>query len=646
MNTHDGMAEIKSQLTDAEKSLSEIFKNKVERLCTSEVKERFKHFVETEVFKIEQEIRHCLKIIDSPVFVGLLGRYSHGKTALVNSLFSLDSEYCLVEGEGVVTSKITRVEFAEDLAQPKFFECYRNGEQSSIDIATLQANVSGKVAEDSSTVDYYFLKLPAVKPFAQVFERKLINLIDMPGLGGPYFKDTEKTKKYIEHLDMLLVVLKISEIDQASRVIEPYIAGMINKNIPMIPVITFFDKWRENPKFTDCASDEDAIEKARKEINTCIPSLARHMTRMIAVSAKNGFQIENLRELILKFVEAQNFAIGKIRKENSDVFKRKIREIQKNLENLIFKSEKSIEILRRNIETILPERGELQSFSKHFGRQEDKLLRDGKLKISRATKDVLSNIKDKANNIRHSSSYADIDTEIKKIENDLNRGSIKDLQDSVNLIFLDAKERLEDSLEKYIDKLELSPETKDVLREQSTEIIKDGEIFMKDLSYKSPDISSNMVSDYSKTVFEVVIGLAKTPQFLVPMVIGLLLISVPIFSSVREFGWIIILGNIVVSLFLDNSVKKKNFNESKNQIMDKLSGSLDRQKLEEEAYRTLAGSIKGMLEEVDEILGDDINKYGKDLRVIKEASKEFKAKIQLLSKTLSREIEKLEVSEI
>jgi hypothetical protein len=49
---------------------------------------------------------------------------------------------------------------------------------------------------------------------------------------------------------------------------------------------------------------------------------------------------------------------------------------------------------------------------------------------------------------------------------------------------------------------------------------------------------------------------------------------------------------------------------------------------------------------VDDILGDDITKYGKDLRIIKEAAREFKTRIELLSKTLSREIEKLEVSEI
>jgi predicted GTPase len=486
MDTHGGLAEIRAQLADAEKSLSEIFRNKVERLSTGEVKEKFKHFVDTEVFKIEQEIRHCVKTIDSPVFVGLLGRYSHGKTALVNSLFALDSEYCLVEGEGVVTSKITRVEFSEDLVRPKCFECYRNGEQSSIDIATLQASVSGKVAEDNSIVDYYFMKLPSAKPFAQVFERKLINLIDMPGLGGPYFKDTEKTKKYIEHLDMLLVVLKISEIDQASRVIDPYIDGMINKNIPMIPVITFFDKWRESSKFTDCTSDEDAIEKARKEIKACMPSLSRHMTRVIAVSAKNGFQIENLRELILKFVETQVFAIDKIRKENSDVFKRKIKEVQRTLENLMLKSEKSIDLLRKNIEIMFPERGELQSFSKNFDRHGEKLLKDGKIKISRTVKDIFSSIKDKASNIRYASSYAEINAAIKKIENDLNKSSIKDLQDQVNFSFSDAKERIEDSLEKYIEKLELDSQTKDDLRERSLEAVKDCRIFLGDISYAPP----------------------------------------------------------------------------------------------------------------------------------------------------------------
>ena len=46
MDTHGGLAEIRAQLADAEKSLSEIFRNKVERLSTGEVKEKFKHFVD------------------------------------------------------------------------------------------------------------------------------------------------------------------------------------------------------------------------------------------------------------------------------------------------------------------------------------------------------------------------------------------------------------------------------------------------------------------------------------------------------------------------------------------------------------------------------------------------------------------------
>lgn len=641
MDTQGAFADIRDQLVDAEKSISAIFKNKVEKLTTTEVKEKFKHFVDTEVLKTEQEIRHCIKTIDSPVFVGLLGRYSHGKTALVNSLFSLDSEFSLVEGEGVVTSKITRVEFSENLVTPKCFECYRNGEQSAIDIVTLQASVSGKGGEDNSIIDHYYLKLPAIRAFAQVFEKKMINLIDMPGLGGPYFKDTEKTKKYIEHLDMLLVVLKISEIDQASRVIDPYIENMVNKNIPMIPIITFFDKWRENPKFTDCVSDEDAIEKARREIKECIPSLGKHMTRMIAVSAKSGFQVDNLRELILKFVEMQTFAIGKIRKENSDVFKRKIKEVQKTLDDLLLKSEKSIDFFRKNIETVLPEKGDLQRFSKSFERHSDKLLKDGKIKIARSVKDISSDIKDKANEIRYRANYADISDAIAKIKDDVNRNSLRELREQVGYTFSAIKEKIENNLEQYIDKLELNTENKESLRENALEIVNNSTIALEDIVYEPPEITSNMTKDYSKTIAEAIFGAAKNPQIIIPFVVGLVISQIPFISIL---GYILMVGALGFAFF-DNSAKTKNFNKSKNEIIDKLASSFDRQTIEDEAYRALSASTAELLQDIDEALSDDVTSYGKDLKIIKESAKEFKSRIELLNKSLSREVAKMDVSE-
>ena len=74
----------------------------------------------------------------------------------------------------------------------------------------------------------------------------------MPDLGGAYFKDNEKIRKYV---DMLIVVIKIAEIKEAAKCIEPYVH---NLSIPIIPVL----------------------------IKILIPSLVNHEIRTIAFSSK------------------------------------------------------------------------------------------------------------------------------------------------------------------------------------------------------------------------------------------------------------------------------------------------------------------------------------------------------------------------
>jgi hypothetical protein len=73
----------------------------------------------------------AIQTIDSPIYVGLLGRYSHGKTALINQFFSMTQEYALPEGEGIVTSKVTEITFLnEDFGLPQCLEVSRDGSHS------------------------------------------------------------------------------------------------------------------------------------------------------------------------------------------------------------------------------------------------------------------------------------------------------------------------------------------------------------------------------------------------------------------------------------------------------------------------------------------------------------------------------------
>jgi hypothetical protein len=107
MEMESKLSKVKDEVLRSSSEISKIFGNRLERIQPHEIREKVDHFRETEINKINKELNHAVNVLESPVYVGLLGRYSHGKTALVNALFSVEEEYSLPVGEKIVTSKIT-----------------------------------------------------------------------------------------------------------------------------------------------------------------------------------------------------------------------------------------------------------------------------------------------------------------------------------------------------------------------------------------------------------------------------------------------------------------------------------------------------------------------------------------------------------
>ncbi len=264
--------------------------------------------------------------------------------------------------------------------------------------------------------------------------------------------------------------------------------------------------------------------------------------------------------------------------------------------------------------------------------------------------DIFTSVKDKANDIRYKKTYDEIIAATEKLKNEINKNAVKDLREEVDSTFIALQEKIEENLEKYIDKLELDSETKETLKKTAIDTIKDSRIDLDDIAYEPPDIRSDRLTDFSKTAVEVAFGMVKNPQYLIPLGLGLLLffvgnksilgMSIPL----GVVGIILIIGTLVVGIMLDNSAKMKNFNNSKNNIIDKLINSFDRHKVEEVAYNKLSEATNNLLEIVAEGMSEDTSKYGKDLKIVKETSKEFKLKMENLKKYLSREIEKLEIA--
>ena len=122
--------------------------------------------------KIEQFIQ-TIQVIDAPISVELVGRYSHGKTALINEFFSMDTEYSLPEGQGIVNSKITKIEFDSKVSSPICSQVFRDRRENRISLETLKLSVSTNDT-NPELIDYYSIKLPVREDYSKPFESKKI----------------------------------------------------------------------------------------------------------------------------------------------------------------------------------------------------------------------------------------------------------------------------------------------------------------------------------------------------------------------------------------------------------------------------------------------------------------------------------------
>ena len=143
MAIEETISKISEKLVSFRNDLNQFFVSKLNNFKFDEVRDKIIRFYDTEFTKISKRVDYSAKLLNSPIYVGLLGRYSHGKTALLNSMFNIREDYRLPEGEGVVTSKITRVEFKSGITGPKCFEILRDGNSNPLDVYSLKENVRG-----------------------------------------------------------------------------------------------------------------------------------------------------------------------------------------------------------------------------------------------------------------------------------------------------------------------------------------------------------------------------------------------------------------------------------------------------------------------------------------------------------------------
>ncbi|MEM2144949.1 MAG: dynamin family protein [Candidatus Jordarchaeaceae archaeon] len=283
--------------------------------------------------QLEKAYEDILHSFNEEVYIGIVGRYSHGKTALVNAIFGLNGDDELPVGEGVVTSKICNIGFTKHLGGKVVKIVYENGQEQNIDFYTSKQLIKGiNISDiDEALIAYINFDLPEVSAntFTRQMAEKNIRLIDMPGLGGKYFLDTELTKKYIGACDALLIIIKATEIEQAGRVLNDVLTSRKPKIV--IPVVTFYDLTNSSPKFVGL-DDDQKQNLIKKEISENIPYLNYFIDQVIFVSSKTGLNIDELRKYIYnKLFGVTITAIKGIEDSINPVFQRKSEDFLKSV---------------------------------------------------------------------------------------------------------------------------------------------------------------------------------------------------------------------------------------------------------------------------------------------------------------------------
>lgn len=641
-----------------EKSMYDILKNTkneiesnftpdaMEQIQTEGIKRELNRFRSTLIKDVTCELEHTMEVIQSPVFVGLLGRYSHGKSALVNALFSLDETAKLPEGEGVVTSKVTRVDFNKELYTPEAYEVKKGGVSSMIDVETLRNGV-GQTQADTSSVDYFYMKLPTDnRDFAQLFATKNISLIDMPGLGGPYFKDQTTTKQYIKNLDMILAIVKVDGIREAGIHIEPYI--QTSGGLPVIPVLTFGDQWKNSDVYVDCNDEDEMLQKAKSLILEYIPSLGKYSTNLIVVSSYTGQNINELRSLILNHVEVGNIAIGKARKEISPVYKRQVQQLSIEFNNLKNKINVLSEELDALLKPILPKKKETNQLKEVFAsakvqRSYRDLIKESTAQIN----DCFSKYKDYINGLRSRSSAKEVMDWTDSFERDANNRMFRDTIERLNCLFEEYKEQLKVGIKNMLDGMTLDRQKKIELQERALELIADTRVEWKNVFNVKID-NLNLQTYYTKYQARLAgstfMEMLKQPVALAMFVGGLILGAITLVIGLFGIGFILSLIAVAQIWMQVPGLKKRHLADLKDEIYDYLENQFEITDKKEHFSALLEEKKEDLYQILSEEISVEISEYNRDAFYLKRVKEHLDNVLFAISERIEDEIRNINYS--
>ena len=605
---------------------------KLDGLKTEGIRREMSRFAASSVKDVVNDLQIASNIIKSPTYVGMLGRYSHGKTALVNSLFDLDEEFTLPEGEGVVTSKVTRVDFSNE-STSEARKVKKDGSEEYIDIATLR-NIVGNTKIDTSSVDYYYLHIPTSgKDFANLFNKKNISLIDMPGLGGPYFKDQTTTRRYIDNLDMLIAVVKIDGIREAGPHIEPYIQSA---TVPVIPVLTFGDLWQNSDLYAGCEDFDAMLFKAKQMINEYIPSLGKYIDNLIAVSAKTGHNIDNLRSLILSKIEVGQMAITKVKIEISDVYRRQVAALKSEFSTLKPKLNDLVDNLGKLMKPILPTGDKINDIGTVFESSKVKraytsFLNEANYVIDDAANEFASHCA----GLRNKQSKKDLTDAVTNLEKDANNQILANKVHELNTLYERFKDEVVEAMDKYIEQKAYDNIKKKELKEKVADAIRNFDKGLKwqqvlGIKFDTVKLTAEYGKHEVKSFGNILIEMFKDPTTIVMFIGGVILVPIK-WKVLKLIGIGLIVASIIQVLLRIPGRQKAQFQELRDNIVDLANSFFDKASMKATTKEKVEALKQDMIDRIKEELEEDSSGYKADASVLRILQKDIETNIDELS---------------
>ncbi len=346
---------------------------------------------------ISRAAEDCERAIRSPIYVGVVGHYSHGKSSLLNALLlPPKAKETLPTGDSIVTAMCTLVGFQAGGRYHEFYEVKHDGTEVRLSEEEYQAKVSGKRGGALHDVHHFRLLLGTNELAAGVFQsmaEKRVELLDTPGLGGPYWKDEQALQSWMKEFMLLIVAVKSDAITRrTSEAVNPFIR---QTSRPIIPVVTFWDLWQTSDIYKGITTEEDARAKAKDELVRYFPAMADAVEegRIAFVSARNyraqqpvaddlkhhiteDWNIDNVRNTLSGYVSDKVSVLQSTRSERSD--------LDTNRERLVIKSSRELRsiydqlnaMLKDELERSRPKAGYEEDLDESFERLRDDLLKE------------------------------------------------------------------------------------------------------------------------------------------------------------------------------------------------------------------------------------------------------------------------------